>query len=181
MVRDQSSAQPARVQHGEQHHRHQAPDLRGHSHRPRTDQPELDPTRRQHDQPGGGPCLGDGSAGRRRHRRDPVKWFSSCSTASRWDRPPTSPPYTYNWSVGSTAPGEHYLAARATDENGLVGTSAATTVTSPSGALDDAIDHDIAIAGIGTSPRHRSRPANRTRSCWRGRRRAPRRSSRAAG
>jgi hypothetical protein len=45
--------------------------------------------------------------------------------------PVTAPPYAFNWTVGATAPGTHYLSAQATDTNGLVGTAPAVPVTVP--------------------------------------------------
>jgi hypothetical protein len=45
--------------------------------------------------------------------------------------PVSTPPYTLAWTVGSAAPGVHYLSAQATDANGLVGTAPAVAVTVP--------------------------------------------------
>jgi hypothetical protein len=43
--------------------------------------------------------------------------------------PVTSPPYTLNWTVGSTAPGRHFLSAQATDSRGFKGTATDTPIT----------------------------------------------------
>jgi hypothetical protein len=43
--------------------------------------------------------------------------------------PVTSPPYSIDWPIGSTSAGRHYLSARATDSEGLVGTAPDTPVT----------------------------------------------------
>jgi hypothetical protein len=43
--------------------------------------------------------------------------------------PVTKPPYSIDWPVGSTSAGRHYLSARATDSEGLVGTAPDTRVT----------------------------------------------------
>jgi hypothetical protein len=43
--------------------------------------------------------------------------------------PVTSPPYTYNWVVGSTSLGSHTLSARVTDSTGNVATAASVPVT----------------------------------------------------
>jgi Bacterial Ig domain/Lysyl oxidase len=46
-------------------------------------------------------------------------------------RPVTKAPYSYSWTVGSTAPGKHYLSARVTDSAGNVATARAVLVTVP--------------------------------------------------
>ncbi len=43
--------------------------------------------------------------------------------------PVSAPPYTFNWAVGSTPLGSHFLSAQATDANGFVGTAADVPVT----------------------------------------------------
>jgi hypothetical protein len=47
--------------------------------------------------------------------------------------PVTSPPYTINWTVGSTPPGSHYLSAQATDTAGFIGTASPVPVTTLEG------------------------------------------------
>jgi hypothetical protein len=42
--------------------------------------------------------------------------------------PVTTPPYSYQWTVGSTAPGNHLLSARATDSDGNTATAATVAV-----------------------------------------------------
>jgi hypothetical protein len=46
--------------------------------------------------------------------------------------PVTAPPYTYQWTVGSTAPGNHQLSAQATDSDGDLATATPVTVVVPS-------------------------------------------------
>jgi Domain of unknown function (DUF4082)/Bacterial Ig domain/Fibronectin type III domain/Lysyl oxidase len=43
--------------------------------------------------------------------------------------PVTAPPYTMQWSIGSTPAGKHFLSAQATDSEGFVGTAADVPVT----------------------------------------------------
>lgn len=45
--------------------------------------------------------------------------------------PVTAPPYTYQWIVGSTTPGNHQLSAQATDSDGDVATATPVTVVVP--------------------------------------------------
>ncbi len=47
--------------------------------------------------------------------------------------PVTSAPYTYNWTVGNTALGNHILSARVTDSNGIMGTAPPVSVDVVSG------------------------------------------------
>jgi Bacterial Ig domain/Lysyl oxidase len=65
--------------------------------------------------------------------------------------PITTPPYTYNWTVGSTALGSHNIAVRATDSNGIVGTSQAVPVnvvaSNPAGFV---VDQSVKATGSGT-------------------------------
>ncbi len=65
--------------------------------------------------------------------------------------PISAPPYTYNWTVGSTSLGSHNISAQATDSNGLVGTSQAVPVnvvsSNPNGF---AVDQSVNATGTGT-------------------------------
>jgi len=45
--------------------------------------------------------------------------------------PVTRAPYSYEWTVGATTPGKHYLSARATDSGGDVGTARTVVVIVP--------------------------------------------------
>ncbi len=45
--------------------------------------------------------------------------------------PVTTAPYTMTWTVGSTAPGPHFLSAQALDSNGFYGTAPDVSVTVP--------------------------------------------------
>jgi Bacterial Ig domain/Lysyl oxidase len=69
--------------------------------------------------------------------------------------PVTSAPYTFSWTVGSTAPGSHTLSAQATDSNGNMATAPAVTVTVPSsgggggGGSGPAVDQSVTVTGHG--------------------------------
>jgi Bacterial Ig domain/Lysyl oxidase len=72
--------------------------------------------------------------------------------------PVTSAPYTFSWTVGSTAPGSHTLSAQATDSDGNMATAPAVTVTVPSsggggggggGGSGPAVDQSVSVTGHG--------------------------------
>jgi hypothetical protein len=48
--------------------------------------------------------------------------------------PVTTPPYTMQWTIGSTPAGKHYISAQATDANGFVGTALDVPVTTQAGS-----------------------------------------------
>jgi hypothetical protein len=48
--------------------------------------------------------------------------------------PVTTPPYTMQWTIGSTPAGKHFLSAQATDSNGFVGTALDVPVTTQAGS-----------------------------------------------
>jgi len=65
--------------------------------------------------------------------------------------PVTTPPYTFSWTVGSTSLGSHNISARATDSNGVAGTSQAVPVTVVSGnPTGFAVDQSVNVTGSGT-------------------------------
>jgi hypothetical protein len=63
--------------------------------------------------------------------------------------PQTSAPYSYAWTVGSTAPGPHQLSARVTDTNGMMGTAPVETVNVTAGSATPVIDQSVNQAGTG--------------------------------
>ena len=66
--------------------------------------------------------------------------------------PVTTAPYTYSWTVGSTPLGAHTISARATDSNGLTGTSQAVPVNVVSGnPAGLAVDQSVTVTGHGTA------------------------------
>src|SRR5262249_61693800 len=63
----------------------------------------------------------------------------------------TTPAYTFSWTVGSTSVGSHNISARATDSNGVAGTSQAVPVTVVSGnPTGFAVDQSVNVTGSGT-------------------------------
>ena len=63
--------------------------------------------------------------------------------------PVTAPPYTMQWSVGSTPAGKYFLSAQATDSGGFVGTATDVPVTTEAGSGGDEPDKEppaVAIA-----------------------------------
>jgi hypothetical protein len=61
--------------------------------------------------------------------------------------PVTSPPYTFNWPVGSTSTGTHFLSAQATDSRGFIGTAADVPVTVGAGVGSITIDRVVSQTG----------------------------------
>jgi hypothetical protein len=64
--------------------------------------------------------------------------------------PQTSAPYSYAWTVGSTAPGPHQLSARVTDSNGMMGTAPVDSVTVTAGPGTPVVDQSVSQTGTGT-------------------------------
>jgi hypothetical protein len=65
--------------------------------------------------------------------------------------PVTTPPYTMQWTIGSTPAGKHYLSAQATDSKGFIGTAPAVPVTTQAGSGGGEPDKEPPLITI-TSP-----------------------------
>ncbi|HLM86584.1 MAG TPA: Ig-like domain-containing protein, partial [Solirubrobacteraceae bacterium] len=65
--------------------------------------------------------------------------------------PVKAPPYTINWPVGGTTPGQHLLSAQATDAEGFVGTAADVPVTIGAKVGSVSVDANVTATGTSTS------------------------------
>ena len=63
--------------------------------------------------------------------------------------PLTSAPYTYSWTVGSAAPGPHYMSARVTDSAGTINTAQSVQITVAAPAGVPSIDAKASATGHG--------------------------------